>query len=83
MVSGYLLDAAGWRRFEDIIQRSIIWPSGAGRLPTNVSCDIILCIASKTHRFTGAREKPHFTESGSAPPLGRDPANGALDDMAR
>lgn len=36
IVAGYLLGAAGWRVFQDTIN-GIIWPSGIGRLPNNVS----------------------------------------------
>jgi len=33
---GYLLNAADWMAFEGLINH-IIWPSGIGRLPDNVS----------------------------------------------
>lgn len=36
LVSGYLLDSSGWSTFESTVN-SITWPSGIGRLPTNVS----------------------------------------------
>jgi hypothetical protein len=36
LVGGYLLNKDKWREFEAIIN-GMIWPSGTGRLPTNVS----------------------------------------------
>ncbi|KAL7282470.1 hypothetical protein ACG7TL_003941 [Trametes sanguinea] len=35
IVSGYLLDAASWRLFQELIN-SVQWPSGIGRLPKNL-----------------------------------------------
>ncbi|KAF7979478.1 hypothetical protein HWV62_42307 [Athelia sp. TMB] len=51
IVSGYLLNATGWRRFDDIIH-SIIWPSGAGRLPTNLGQNHTLQKADQLRRWT-------------------------------
>ena len=36
LVGGYLLNKDKWREFEAIIN-GMIWPSGTGRLPTNMS----------------------------------------------
>ncbi|KAL7283633.1 hypothetical protein ACG7TL_003069 [Trametes sanguinea] len=35
IIGGYLLDAASWRLFQDLVN-SIQWPSGIGRLPKNL-----------------------------------------------
>ncbi|TBU31210.1 hypothetical protein BD311DRAFT_132047 [Dichomitus squalens] len=35
LIGGYLLDADGWRRLQDVVN-SIQWPSGIGRLPSNL-----------------------------------------------
>lgn len=44
LTAGHLLDASGWVLYEKTIN-SIIWPSGIGRLPRNVSSD------SSIHEF--------------------------------
>ncbi|KAG1849039.1 hypothetical protein F4604DRAFT_1935131 [Suillus subluteus] len=51
LVAGYLLDSSGWSTFESTVN-NIMWPSGIGRLPTNLSDDHSLPKADQWRRLS-------------------------------